>query len=326
MGSMMMRETFFQTDPRKTDITDKTCLSNQEFLRAIFSGKHSDARPVVVTFKGNPDIVSEKSWFGKPWQDSTDMSIALPSDANNYFSLAVFKAYEEGKYRRIKKNFQALHAVMLDDIGTKVPRNRLTLPPSWLLETSPGNCQAGYLLREPLADVGLADRLMKAVVAAGLCDPGANGPSTRLARLPIAVNGKSSPPFVCQLVIWSPELHYSVDELITDLQLEMTDPGRPRRQGLHVAHELPADGDPVKPRRELGLAAKAFEGAIGAEVRLLADISRILFAADLAVREGIDGSFPSPDELVEAVGVAAIRSGDELLVRARHAERLGPFL
>lgn len=241
----MTRKTVFQTNPTKTDITDKTCLiSNQDFLRTVFSGGHSGARPVVVTFKGNPETVSEKSWFGKSWQDD-DLSIVLPSNANNYFSLAVFKANEEGKYRRIKKNFRALYAVMLDDIGTKIPRNRLTLPPSWLLETSPGNCQAGYLLREPLADVGLADRLMKAVVAAGLCDPGANGPSTRLARLPIAVNGKSSPPFVCRLMIWSSELRYSVEELITGLQLEMIDPGRPRRQGLHVAHGLPADGDPV---------------------------------------------------------------------------------
>ena len=41
---------------------------------------------------------------------------------------------------------------MLDDIGTKVAMERLTLPPSWLLETSPGNHQAGYLLREPLTD------------------------------------------------------------------------------------------------------------------------------------------------------------------------------
>ena len=74
----------------------------------------------MVTFKGNPETVSEKAWSGKSWQDN-DLSPVLPSDANNYFSLAVFKANEEGKYRRIKKNFQALYAVMLDDIGTKVP-------------------------------------------------------------------------------------------------------------------------------------------------------------------------------------------------------------
>ena len=75
---------------------------------------------------------------------------------------------------------------MLDDVGTKVAMGRLTLQPSWLVETSAGNHQAGYLLREPLKDGSAADRLMNAIVAAGLCDPGANGPRARLARLPVA--------------------------------------------------------------------------------------------------------------------------------------------
>ena len=134
---------------------------------------------------------------------------------------------------------------MLDDIGTKVAMERLTLPPSWLLETSPGNYQAGYLLREPLTDGAAADRLMNAIVAAGLCDPGANGPRARLARLPLAVNGKHTPPFPCRMVEWSPELRYSVDELVDGLELEMAEAGRPKRQGTRRAQERPVDGDPV---------------------------------------------------------------------------------
>ena len=154
---------------------------------------------MVVSFTGNPATVPRKVWFGRPWQGSSDMTTDLPADANNYFSLAVFRPDEAGKYRRQKARFHALHAVMLDDVGSKVSMERLTLPPSWLLETSPGNCQAGYLLREPLTDGLVADRLMNAIVAAGLCDPGANGPRARLARLPVAVNGKHSPPFSCRM-------------------------------------------------------------------------------------------------------------------------------
>jgi len=243
---MKTPETVFRSDPEKTDKTAITYFrGNQDFLRTVFAGDHGVAKPVVVSFKGNPETVPEKSWFGKPWQDNTDLTTFLPSDANNYFSLAVFKADAEGNYRRKKKNFQALHAVMLDDIGTKVPQNRLTLQPSWLLETSPKNCQAGYLLRDPLTDNGVADHLMTAIVTAGLCDPGANGPSTRLARLPVAVNGKISPPFVCRLLTWTPELRYSVKELVSGLQLELIGHGRPRRQGGPSVHESPADGDPV---------------------------------------------------------------------------------
>ena len=175
-------ETVSPPDAVETDITGETDLvGNGELLLAVF-GELADARPVVVSFEGNPASVPAKVWFGRPWQGTSDVAASLPAGANNYFSLAVFRSDEAGQIRRQKTRFQALYAVMLDDIGTKVALERLTLPPSWLLETSPGNHQAGYLLREPLTDGSVADRLMNAIVAAGLCDPGANGPRARLAR------------------------------------------------------------------------------------------------------------------------------------------------
>lgn len=230
----------------ETDKTGETDLvSNGEFLRAVFGDDLADVRPVVVSFAGNPTNAPGKVWFGSPWLGSTDMAANLPGDANNYFSLAVFKPDEAGQYRRQKARFHALHTVMLDDVGSKVAMERLTLPPSWMLETSPGNHQAGYLLREPLADGLAADRLMNAIVAAGLCDPGANGPRARLARLPVAVNGKHAPPFACRMLVWSPELRYSVEELVDGLQLDMTQAARPKRQTTRTAQERPSDGDPV---------------------------------------------------------------------------------
>jgi hypothetical protein len=247
MGAVIKSaETVFKPGPLGTGRTDETdSIGNRDFLRTVFGGELGGARPVVVSFKGNPGTVPRKAWFGRSWRGGSHPATDLSADANNYFSLAVFRPDEAGKYRRQKGSFQALRAVMLDDVGSKVPRERLTLPPSWLLETSPGNCQAGYLLREPLADGLAADRLMNAVVEAGLCDPGANGPRARLARLPVGVNGKHSSPFACRMLAWSPELRYSVNELTAGLQLEMAQPGRPRRQGTRPAEERPADGDPV---------------------------------------------------------------------------------
>ena len=200
---------------------------------------------MVVSFRGNPETVPSKAWSCRPWQSASDRPADLPADANNYFSLAAFKPDEAGEYRRRKKYFQALYAVMLDDVGDKVPRERLTLEPSWLIETSPGNCQAGYLLSEPLSDGPVADRLMDAIVSAGLCDPGAAGPRARLARLPVAVNGKHSPPFACRLLAWSPELRYSVEDLAAGLQLEMTPAGRRRKEEARITKAFPVDGDPV---------------------------------------------------------------------------------
>ncbi len=185
-------------------------VANGEFLRRVFGDEKAEPRPLVVSFEGSPNRVPPRSWVGTPWQAGTEGEANLPINANNYFSLATFKPDEAGHIRRQKSRFHALHAFMLDDVGTKVSKERLTLPPSWLLETSPGNHQAGYLLFQPLSDSIAADRLMNAIVEAGLCDPGAKGPTGRLARLPQAVNGKHTPPFQCRLVRWSPDLRYSI--------------------------------------------------------------------------------------------------------------------
>ena len=243
---MNSAETVLKTSLVETGKIDETySVGNRDFLLTIFGAESDGARPIVVSFRGKPRTVPSKVWFGRPWQGRHDLTTDLMPDANNYFSLAVFRPDESGIYRRKKTHYQALYAAMLDDVGTKVPRERLTLPPSWLLETSLGNCQAGYLLHQPLADGHTADHLMNAIVEAGLCDPGAGGPRARLARLPVGINGKHTPPFASRLRVWSPDLRYSVEELGAGLQLEMTRPERPRRQKSPSTIEQPADGDPV---------------------------------------------------------------------------------
>ncbi|MBA1445763.1 MAG: RepB family DNA primase [Chromatiales bacterium] len=235
--------TVFNNSHFKTDKTQETYqVKNNEFLRTIFRNTRSDERPILVSFSGDPTVVNSSSWFGHPWDDS---QMLLREDNNNYFSLATFLPDEVGRYRRKKAQFVALHAIMLDDIGSKVPTERVTLSPTWLLETSPGNYQAGYVLSEPLSDGTVADSLMNAVVTAGLCDPGANGPQARLARLPSAVNGKHSPSFTCRLTSWEHELIYSVEALIEGLQLELKPAGRPKRNTSHTAQPKPVDGDPI---------------------------------------------------------------------------------
>ncbi len=251
-----MGATDFPLGASQTDETGETSnIGNDEFLRVVFAGLTGDATPVLTSFAGNPTKVSAGVWQSRRWRDREN---TLPADANNYFSLASFRPDEAGEYRRRKTQFAALHAVMLDDIGGKVSIERLTLRPTWLLETSPGNHQAGYLLAEPLTDGLRADRLMNAVVAAGLCDPGANGPRARLARLPVGVNGKHTPPFLCRLVNWAPDLRYSVADLVAGLQLE-TKPTERAKRAATSSHSTRPDGDdPVwipRPEESAVLAA-----------------------------------------------------------------------
>ena len=140
--------TLLPNDDGETDKTDETGrVHNGDFLAAVFGHEMEDARPLLVSFEGDPASVPGKAWFGRPWAGTHDDAINCSGGANNYFTLATFRPDDAGRYRRQKSHFHALYAVMLDDVGTKVVMERLTLPPSWLLETSPGNHQAGYLLR-----------------------------------------------------------------------------------------------------------------------------------------------------------------------------------
>lgn len=248
--------TNFTPKGSKTDKSDKTnVVSNSDFLRAIFGENLNSDRPMLVSFKGNPANVDKSKWYGQPW---TKKSTELPHDANNYFSLARFKPNEAGEYRRKKAQFQGLHVIMLDDIGTKVPIDRLTLEPSWLLETSPGNYQAGYILATPITSSKTADQLMNAIVNGGLCDPGANGPTARLARLPVAVNGKHAPPFLCKLITWAPDKRYSVQELVDGLQLEIVELDRSKKPRGQAKNFEDIDDDQIwtpRPNENAVLAA-----------------------------------------------------------------------
>lgn len=222
----------FDTAENETDKTDETnfaTISNAEFIKGIFGEIVGTERPIVVSFSGNPATAGKNSWFGKPWiADKTQ----LPDDCNNYISFATFKPDDEDKYRRQKKQFAGLFAVMLDDVGVKVEWDRITLEPSWKIETSSGNFQIGFILDEPITATTKADNLLNSIIEADLCDPGSNGACARIGRLPVAINGKhknADGHWLCQLKGWNPKRRYSVREIVDGLQIELKDYSQQRR-------------------------------------------------------------------------------------------------
>ncbi len=177
---------------------------------------------------------------------------------NNYLNCSSFRITDDGVRAR-KEHFYACHFLLLDDLGTKVPLELLrALPLSWRLETSPGNYQGGILFREPITDAATAKQLLDALIAAGLCDAGASGPTARWARLPIGINGKlkyradDGTPFRCKLVEWHPSLRYTPTEIAERLHLNLDKPAqtpkgrvpqRPRTENPYFVEA--ADENPV---------------------------------------------------------------------------------
>lgn len=190
--------------------------NNGEFLNAIFAGLTEPNRPFVLGFAGKPK--DRKAWGGEAYR--AEKANTDDPALNWYFSLAVYKPSDDGYHRR-EKDCAAIFGVMLDDLGTKaLPLARLAdCPPSYVIETSEGNYQAGYLFTEPASDFASIKALNQSMVEAGLCDCGAKSPATRYGRLPFASNGKTEPAFQCKLIEWHPERRYTVEEIADGLQL-----------------------------------------------------------------------------------------------------------
>ena len=190
--------------------------TNGEFLKAIFQGLEEPHRPFVLGFPGKPK--DRRAWGGEAYREG---KTSTDNAAHNwYFSLAAYNPADDGYHRR-EKDCAAIYGVMLDDLGTKaLPLDRLdACPPSYVIETSDGNFQAGYLFTEQVTDFASIKALNQSMVEAGLCDPGAKSPTTRYGRLPFANNGKTDPAFQCRLTEWHPERRYSVAEIIDRLEL-----------------------------------------------------------------------------------------------------------
>ena len=188
-------------------------ISNAEFISAIFS---EDVNVAVCSKQGDPTL---GGWIAQKFNEN----VVLDSTTNNYVNCSTF--HDDETFNVKKENFKALHFILLDDLGTKIPIERLGgFKPTWMIETSPGNFQAGIALKVPITDIREAESLQKSILTAGYGDKGAGGVS-RWARSPNAINGKDKyldedgKPFQCKLVEWHPDVRYSIEELIEKLQL-----------------------------------------------------------------------------------------------------------
>ena len=191
-------------------------VSNHSFMTAVFKELQINERPYVVSIYGD-EIIGKPNWNGDSWHDKFD---TCNPNSNMYFTLSTYSPVN-GEFFRRKNTFFPAFGVYLDDVGTKgAGLERLQgCPPSYVIETSKDNFQAGYLFTQPTSNLIEIENFINTAASEGLCDPGAKGPAARLGRLPCAINGKRTPHFQCRLIEWHPELRYSLDEMYSGLGL-----------------------------------------------------------------------------------------------------------
>lgn len=155
------------------------------------------------------------------------------NDARDYDPLRMGRAYycistcdrDPQKPRSRKPSRKApvkTYVIVLDDIGTKIPLDRIAVSPTYALETSPNNFQLGYRLTDPV-EPDRARALMDAIAAAGLTDPQTKS-NVRVMRVPGSLNGKPQfGDFRARLTTWNPELSWSYSELCVAFGVTPTD-------------------------------------------------------------------------------------------------------
>jgi putative DNA primase/helicase len=146
-----------------------------------------------------------------------------PSDAF-YINTGVFiiGRFVNGKPSTSAANIEYVAFMCLDDIGTK--SKTPPLKPTWIVETSPGNFQWGYIFSEQPTKRAFSSAIV-AIADAGYTDPGAINP-VRNVRIPGSVNlkrGKGG--FVTRLVEFNEAVEYTLDEICGALGVTPIDVG-----------------------------------------------------------------------------------------------------
>tara|TARA_R110000868_G_scaffold225009_1_gene477185 strand:+ start:297 stop:2579 length:2283 start_codon:yes stop_codon:yes gene_type:complete len=123
--------------------------------------------------------------------------------------------FVDGKPSASAANCEYVLCMVLDDIGSK--SKTPPLPPTWIMETSPGNYQWGYAFTENQPTKSDFSAAIIAIAAAGYTDAGAIN-AVRNFRLPGSVNlkpGKAG--FASVLVEFHPERQYDLPEICAAL-------------------------------------------------------------------------------------------------------------
>lgn len=194
--------------------------SNSEFLEALFG---EDAPWVHVTdFTHDPDHIPPGQEL-RAWRGNYFSRYRFQPISNQYFTISNFYADENDQARRRKNLYRHTPVIVLDDVKEKLSLAQVgKLPlPSWIMETSPGSEQWGYILDVPCTERARVENLLDGLVANGLApdgkDPGMKG-VTRYVRLPDGYNTKrkkmiDGKPFKVRLVAWQPFNRVSIEDL-----------------------------------------------------------------------------------------------------------------
>jgi hypothetical protein len=190
-------------------------VSNTDFLAELAQAAPDGSCLWVNRFHGNPNSDIAK-WGGMVYTPADHERQMCDSwgDYNTYFSVAAVKIGEDGRFHRRKSTFARMLALVVDDVDL----DSLYSPPSWVLETSPGKTQAGYLLDEEDPDCAsedLCSAVVRSMTMRGFIGGDISGNNAvRYVRLPVGTNQKprTTGHHSHRMLVWNPNIRLTLED------------------------------------------------------------------------------------------------------------------
>lgn len=197
-------------------------VSVATFIATVFEGRGNDELVCLSqASQGWLNVAASDRWLAK--------LDTKPGQGAWYFCVSTIRRPQGDYLARAKEDLRFAYCLVLDDIGTKakVP----PVAPSWILESSEGNFQYGYLI-DPIEMTPDAqenyDACVRGLALAGYSDPGARG-AWRIMRIPGSLHKTG---FIARVVDWYPERTWDLEDLMAEMGVEP------------LAHHLPGLGRP----------------------------------------------------------------------------------
>lgn len=207
--------------PAANEVTAGGQVANSEFMAALLRSAAPGTAGWVHAFDGNPD--GSKNWGGWSYNPAIQAEAVDRWGAKNtYFSVAALRTVD-GDLSRRKVNFDRLLALVADDVEA----GDLVAAPTYILQTSPGKRQVGFMLYgdDPdAADLALVTRLVTAMADKGLLKADKSGNNAvRYVRLPVGTNQKprDTGPWQHRLETWEPDSRFTLDEAAHCLGIDL---------------------------------------------------------------------------------------------------------
>lgn len=213
------------------DTTKPIVITNRDFIQAVFRENAEWAH--ITSFPGDPN---DQPAGGAAWKGEVVSRLKGELDDPNlniFYTISVFNLTPDGFTNRRENNVLATYVIIIDDVGTglggkvEAARVRKALgEPSYIVETSPGSEQWGYILAFAETNPNRVKRVQRKIIELAFDgnDPGMLGP-TRYGRPPVGINGKEkylvdgqSP--CTQLLLWEPDRLFTIEGLETTLGID----------------------------------------------------------------------------------------------------------